>query len=135
MKMKVVKLFVVAQLVLFYFSRSEFCYESHGLILNDQVLLGQTYKTVIARGILACSHKCLADPICTSYNYQNSEVQDGVCELNNGSVGRKELFEEKRGFAFVRMRRKTVGPLEISYYAMPLCTCRLQVDRNKIQWK
>ena len=131
MKMKVAKIIVFAPLFLFYFSRSEFCYESHGLILNNQVLLGQTYKSVIARGILACSHKCLADPMCTSYNYQNSEVQDGVCELNNGSVGSKELFEEKRGFAFVRIRRKTVGLLETSCYAMPLCTCRLQVDRNK----
>ena len=103
-------------LVLFlfpYFSRTEFCYESQGSILHNQVLIGHVYKTVLTRGILNCGQKCLADPRCVSYNYQTSAIKDGVCELNENTIARKQLFEEKRGFAFVRMRRKTVGILLI----------------------
>ena len=109
MKLNLLKFFVFARFILFYFSRTEFCYESQGLILNNQVLTGHSYKSVIARGILGCTHKCLVDPACTSYNYQNSAAQGGLCELNEECTKkRKELFEERRGFVFVRMKRNTV---------------------------
>ena len=105
-------LFFFVQFLLPYFSRTEFCYESQGSILYNQVLIGHAYKSFLTRGILNCGQKCLADPHCASYNYQTSAIKDGTCELNENRIERKELFEERRGFAFVRMRRKTVGSLD-----------------------
>ena len=109
MKATPYKFFLLAQFLLPYLSRTEFCYESQGSILYNQVLIGHSYKSFLTRGILNCGQKCLADTWCTSYNYQTSAIKDGVCELNENRIEGKELFEEKRGFAFVRMRRKTVG--------------------------
>ena len=107
-------LFFFVQFLLPYFSRTEFCYESQGSILYNQVLIGHTYKSFLTRGILNCGQKCLADTQCASYNYQTSAIKDGICELNENRTERKELFEERRGFAFVRLRRKTVGSLDFS---------------------
>lgn len=116
MALKVFKILVLAEFLFFYFSRTEFCRESRGLFVNNQVLIGFTYKSVITRGILACAHKCLADdPLCTSYNYQTSAVLNGVCELHDANLGSKELFVEKRGFAFIRMRNKMVSTFEFDY--------------------
>lgn len=105
-------LFFFVQFLLPYFSQTEFCYESQGSILYNQVLIGHAYKSFLTRGILNCGQKCLADTHCASYNYQTSAIKDGTCELNENRIERKELFEERRGFAFVRMRRKTVGSLD-----------------------
>ena len=102
------------QFLLPYFSQTEFCHESQGSILYNQVLIGDAYKSIFTRGIFNCGQTCLADTRCTSYNYQTSAIKDGVCELNENRCERKELFdEEKRGFAFVRMSRKTVGTVLI----------------------
>ena len=108
MKATIHKFFFVAHFLLPHFSRTEFCRESQGSILYNQVLIGHVYKFFLTRGILNCGQKCLADPRCASYNYQTSAIKDGVCELNENRIEREELFEKKRGFAFVRMRRKTV---------------------------
>lgn len=107
------KLLFLVVILFPHFNRTEFCYESQGSILYNQVLIGHVYKSFLTRGILNCGQKCLADARCASYNYQTSAFKDGVCELNENSIERKELFEEKRGFAFVRMRRKTIGILLI----------------------
>ena len=104
------KFFFLVQFLIAHFSRTEFCYESQGSIHdNNRALVGHTYKSLLTRGIFSCGHKCLADPMCTSYNYQTSAIKDGVCQLNENSVEEKETFEERRGFVFVRMMRKTVG--------------------------
>ena len=105
------KVIFLVQFLFPHFSRTEFCYDSQGSIFYNQVLIGHVYKSFLTRGILNCGKNCLADPRCVSYNYQTSAIKDGVCELNENTIARKELFEEKRGFAFVRMRRKTVGAL------------------------
>jgi len=107
------KLLFFVQFILPYFSQTEFCHESQGSILYNQVLIGHAYKSFLTHGILNCGQRCLADTKCTSYNYQTSAIKYGVCELNEKRMERKELFEEKRGFAFVRMRRKTVGTVLI----------------------
>ena len=107
------KLLFFVQFLLPYFSQTEFSHESQGSILYNQVLIGHAYKSIFTRGIFNCGQRCLADTRCTSYNYQTSAIKDGVCELNENRIERKELFEEKRGFAFVRMRRKTVGTVLI----------------------
>ena len=103
------KFFFLVQFLLAHFSRTELFYESQGSILDNKVLIGYTYKSLLTRGIFSCGRKCLADPVCKSYNYQTSAIKDGVCQLNKNSIEGKETFEERRGFAFVRMMRKTVG--------------------------
>ena len=107
------KLLFFVQFLLPYFSQTEFCLESQGPILYNQVLIGHSYKSIFTRGILNCGQRCLADTRCTSYNYQTSAIKDGVCELIENHCERKELFQEKRGFAFVRTRRKTLGTVMI----------------------
>ena len=102
-------LYFLVQLLLPYFSRTEFCHESQGSILYNQVLIGHAYKYFLTRGIFDCGQRCLADSRCASYNYQTSAIKDGVCELNENRTEAKELFEQRQGFAFVRMRRRTVG--------------------------
>ena len=89
-----------------YFNRTEFSCESQSLMLNNQVLVGQNYKSVITRGIFGCGHKCLTDPACTSYNYQHSASQGGLCELNEECTEQRksERFEERRGFVLVRIK-------------------------------
>lgn len=113
MEATLIKLFFLVQFLFPHFSRTEFCYESQGLMIHNTILIGHTYKSLLTRGILGCGHKCLADPKCTSYNYQTSATKDGVCELNENSIEGGELVEERPGFVFVRMRRKTVGTLLI----------------------
>ncbi|KAL9978732.1 hypothetical protein ACROYT_G016287 [Oculina patagonica] len=102
-----IKIFFLVQFLFPHFSRTEFCFESQGLMIHNKILIGHTYKSLSTRGIFGCGHKCLADPKCTSYNYQTSAIKDGVCELNENRIEGKEHFEERSGFVFVRMRRKT----------------------------
>lgn len=125
MQLKLAKIIVSAIFILFHSSRSEFCHETHGLIFNDQILIGGNYKSIITRGILACSHKCLADPACTSYNYERSTESQGACELINDEAESKEVLQERKGSFFVRLRQKVVSCFyKICYYEMPICTWR-----------
>lgn len=125
MQLKLAKVILSAISILFHSSRSEFCPEAHGLIYNDQILIGGNYKSIITRGILACSHKCLADPACTSYNYERSTESQGACELINEEAETKEVLRERKGSFFVRLRPKVVSYFpKICYYEMPLCTWR-----------
>ena len=125
MQLKVAKIILSAIFILFHSSRSEFCREAHGLIYNDQILIGGNYKSIITRGILACNHKCLADPACTSYNYERSTESQGACELINEEAESKEVLRERKGSFFVRLRQKVVSYFsKICYYEMSLCTWR-----------
>ena len=125
MQLKLAKIILSAIFILFHSSRSEFCHEAHGLIYNDQILIGGNYKSIITRGILVCSHKCLADPACTSYNYERSTESQGACELINEEAESTEVLQERKGSFFVRLRQKVVSYFsKICYYEMPLCTWR-----------
>lgn len=125
MQLKLAKIILSAIFILFHSSRSEFCHEAHGLIYNDQILAGGNYKSIITRGILVCSHKCLADPACTSYNYERSTESQGACELINEEAESTEVLQERKGSFFVRLRQKAVSYFsKICYYEMPLCTWR-----------
>ena len=106
MQLKLAKIILSAIFILFHSSRSEFCHEAHGLIYNDQILIGGNYKSIITRGILVCSHKCLADPACTSYNYERSTESQGACELINEEAESTEVLQERKGSFFVRLRQK-----------------------------
>lgn len=109
MQLKLAKIILSAIFILFHSSRSEFCHEAHGLIYNDQILIGGNYKSIITRGILVCSHKCLADPACTSYNYERSTESQGACELINEEAESTEVLQERKGSFFVRLRQKVVS--------------------------
>ena len=125
MQLKLAKIILSAIFILFHSSRSEFCHEAHGLIYNDQILIGGNYKSIITRGILVCSHKCLADPACTSYNYERSTESQGACELINEEAESTEVLQERKGSFFVRLRQKAVSYFSKNcYYEMPLCTWR-----------
>ena len=125
MQLKLAKIILSAIFILFHSSRSEFCHEAHGLIYNDQILIGGNYKSITTRGILACSHKCLADSACTSYNYERSTESQGACELINEEAESKGVLRERKGSFFVRLRQKVVSYFsKICYYEMPLCTWR-----------
>lgn len=125
MQLKLAKIILSTIFILFHSSRSEFCHEAHGLIYNDQILIGGNYKSIITRGILVCSHKCLADPACTSYNYERSTESQGACELINEEAESTEVLQERKGSFFVRLRQKVVSYFsKVCYYEMPLCTWR-----------
>ena len=129
MKARRLALYSLVQFFLPYFSQTEFCHESQGSILYNQVLIGHAYKYLLTRGILNCGQRCLADTQCTSYNYQTSAIKDGVCELNEKRIDTRELFEEKRGFVFVRMRRRTVGAALVSpSHLISIFNCMSRID-------
>ena len=124
--------FLVQFFLPYYLGRTEFCHESQGSILYNQVLIGHAYRYFLTRGILSCGQRCLADTQCTSYNYQTSAIKDGVCELNEKRIETKELFEEKRGFVFVRMRRRTVGTvLILPNHLISIFKCMSRIDTTR----
>ena len=81
--------------------------DSFGAPFQNRALVGYVIKSLSTRGILSCNHKCLSLSSCSSYNYQASATQGGVCELNggNGADILKNLAE-RHGFVFVFVRRK-----------------------------
>ena len=82
--------------------------ESFDSLLYNRVLIGQVIKSLFTRGgILSCAHRCLSLPSCSSYNYQMSESDYGVCELNGGKEGVQENLVEKVGYVFARLRKVT----------------------------
>ena len=82
--------------------------ESFDSLLYNRVLIGQVIKSLFTRGgILSCAHRCLSLPSCSSYNYQMSESDYGVCELNGGKEGEQENLVEKPGYVFARRRKIT----------------------------
>ena len=82
--------------------------ESFDSLLYNRVLIGQVIKSLFTRGgILSCAHRCLSLPSCSSYNYQMSESDYGICELNGGKEGDQENLVEKAGYVFARQRKVT----------------------------
>ena len=75
--------------------------ESFDSLFYNRVLIGQVIKSLFTRGgILSCAHRCLSLPSCSSYNYQMSESDHGVCELNGGKEGDQENLVERAGYVF-----------------------------------
>lgn len=86
--------------------------ESFGTPLQNGALVGYVIKLLLTRGIFSCAHKCLSLTSCSSYNYQTSAAQHGVCELNGGNGNIHQNLVKRHGFAFVLVRRKikvTIG--------------------------
>ena len=94
-----------------YYCNGNYCErfrESFDSLLYNRVLIGQVIKSLFTRGgILSCAHRCLSLPSCSSYNYQMSESDYGVCELNGGKEGDQENLVEKPGYVFARRRKVT----------------------------
>lgn len=105
MKIEVILLFLVPRVG---FCDEDFCRETTSSIWYDHSLIGHVIKSLLTRGIFACAHKCLSFPRCSSYNYETSAAQDGVCELNGGSGSDYPNVTEKHGFAFVQVRKEKV---------------------------
>lgn len=80
--------------------------ESFGTPFKNRALVGYVIKSSLTRGILSCSHKCLSLSSCSSYNYQASATQGGVCELNGGNGNIHQNLVKRHGFVFVLVRRK-----------------------------
>lgn len=80
--------------------------ESFGTPFQNRALVGYVIKSSLTRGILSCSHKCLSLSSCSSYNYQASATQGGVCELNGGNGNIHQNLVKRHGFVFVLVRRK-----------------------------
>lgn len=80
--------------------------ESFGTPFQNRALVGYIIKSLVTRGILSCNHKCLSLSSCSSYNYQASATQGGVCELNGGKGNIHQNLVKRHGFVFVLVRRK-----------------------------
>ena len=80
--------------------------ESFGTPFENRALVGYIIKSLLTRGILSCNHKCLSLSACSSYNYQASATQGGVCELNGGNGNIQQNLVKRDGFVFVLLRRK-----------------------------
>ena len=80
--------------------------ESFGTPFQNRALVGYIIKSFLTQGILSCSHKCLPLSSCSSYNYQASATQGGVCELNGGNVNIRQNLVKRHGFVFVLVQRK-----------------------------
>ena len=94
-----------------YYSTGEddFCSdstESFGTPFQNCALVGYIIKSLLTRGILSCNHKCLSLSSCSSYNYQASATQGGICELNGGNGYIHQNLAKRHGFVFVLVRRK-----------------------------
>jgi len=106
MKIKVYLLFLFP---CFSLCNDDFCRETNSSLLYNRILVGYVIKTLLTRGIFSCAHECLSLSSCSSYNYETTAVQDGVCEIN-GSPGADEQqnLAEKYGFAFAKIQRGQV---------------------------
>ena len=80
--------------------------ESLGIPFQNRALVGYTIKSLLTRGILSCNHKCLSLSSCSSFNYQASATQGGVCELNGGNGNSLQNLVKRHGFVFVLVPRK-----------------------------
>ena len=111
------KVFVLFLLSCFCFCNDDFCRETRSSFLFNRVLAGHVIKTFLTRGVSSCAHKCLAQHWCSSYNYETSAAQDGVCELNNGgNEDDQQNLTEKLGFVFAQVQRKQVRKINNSIY-------------------
>lgn len=110
MNVEVFLLFFVPQFCLC--DGEDFCREAtSSQILHNHALLGHVIKSLLTRGIFSCAHKCLSLTSCSSYNYQTSATQDGICELNAAGGNEDSHWKNvtgKHGFAFAKVRRKQV---------------------------
>lgn len=106
--MKIAELFPLFLVARFCLCDEDFCRETTSSILYNHALIGHVIKSLLTRGIFSCAHKCLSLSTCSSYNYQTSATQDGVCELNGGSEDDHQKLTEKTGFAFAQVRQEEV---------------------------
>ena len=108
MRSKITHLFFLL-LTYYAIGEDDFCSdssESYGTPFQNRALFGYSIKSLSTQGILSCNHKCLALPSCSSFNYQASAVQGGICELNGGIGYSYQNLVKRLGFVFVRVRRK-----------------------------
>lgn len=69
----------------------------------------------MSRSMLHCSHLCLKNTRCISFNYQVSFPRSGLCELSEEGILSKERCEMLRkipGFIFVQTERKDLVRFE-----------------------
>ncbi|XP_020605878.1 uncharacterized protein LOC110044658 [Orbicella faveolata] len=112
--------------------KQDFCSdstESFGTPFQNRALVGYIIKSLVTRGILSCNHKCLSLSSCSSYNYQASATQGGVCELNGGKRNIHQNLVKRHGFVFVLVRRK------VKITQAGICREVLQLGTNQAtQW-
>ena len=63
----------------------------------------------MSRSMLHCSHLCLKNTRCISFNYQASFPRSGLCELSEEgilSIERSEMLSKMPGFVFVQTEKK-----------------------------
>ena len=87
------------------------------ITLHGYILRGPKLERYNCRGMLQCGHLCLKNPQCFSFNYQDSIIHSGLCELSEESIASKEDHEKltkmSAGFIFVQTVRKDLVRLII----------------------
>ena len=69
----------------------------------------------MSRSMLHCSHLCLKNTRCISFNYQVSFPRSGLCELSEEGIlskERREMLRKMPGFVFVQTERKDLVRFE-----------------------
>ncbi|XP_068680267.1 keratin, type I cytoskeletal 10-like [Montipora foliosa] len=77
---------------------------------NTKIHEGDMIKLQETQSFVACTHSCLSDPLCTSFNYDTLSRNTGFCELYKDS-GMARLIDE-RGWVCGHLleKQKTVKP-------------------------
>ena len=100
---------MIVQVILFmlvisrYLGKEQLYREAQVSVLYNRILLGHIISTFKTRGVLSCAHKCLAYPLCKSYNYHAIPGEHGICQLNNNEGNVEENFDSQPGCLFGRM--------------------------------
>lgn len=85
---------------------------SNGAFLTkyDHLLNGNIIATVDVPSMMLCNQKCLAHPICYSFNYQmnKKEAKFGQCELLQTVLGEenRQNLQYEPGFVFIQIYAK-----------------------------
>lgn len=77
--------------------------------LHGYASKGSKLRRQTCWSLLQCAHLCLKYPKCSSFNYQDSEARNGLCELSEESIASNEertKLNRMPDFVFVQIMRK-----------------------------
>ena len=78
------------------------------ITLHGYASRGPHLRRHTCRSMLDCSHFCLKNSKCSSFNYQVSSGRSGLCELSRQGISSEEerdTLTEIPGFVFVQIAR------------------------------
>ena len=102
-------------------TRTEMKSSSVVSVRRNHVLAGHAVSRQRAYDLLSCAHRCLADPLCMSFNFE--DTPNGLCELNSQVAETTDMEKEllpKHGFVFGKLTNINVSMPFAAYECMAL---------------